>query len=237
MCTTIDGKVLVDRWPRLPGGRGGGSLFESTAATFKIPAWVVGTTTMKEFAGRSVRLKRAAAPVPAGDFVAQRRPKGLAIGTDAKGVLRFQESEVEGDHVVLLITSRASRDYRAALRDAGVSYLICGSGNQVDLHVAMEKLGRAFGLKKLMLQGGGAFNGAMLAAGLVDEISQVIVPVVDGGGPGVTGVFDTPKDEAPKRSVAALRPISHQSQPGGVHWLRYRVVYGRRRGRRGSSKQ
>jgi riboflavin biosynthesis pyrimidine reductase len=32
MCTTIDGKILVDRWRRLPGGEAAGDLFESTAA-------------------------------------------------------------------------------------------------------------------------------------------------------------------------------------------------------------
>jgi riboflavin biosynthesis pyrimidine reductase len=222
MCTTIDGKVLSRRWPKLPGAVGAASLFETTAATFGIPAWLVGTTTMKEFMGRNLPLKKAKRPVPSGDFVAETKPKGLAIGTDAKGVLRFQENEVEGDHVVLLITNRASRDYRAALRDAGVSYLICGSGKQVDLRVALEKLHRVFKLKKLMLQGGGTFNGAMLAAGLVDEISQVIVPAVDGGGPGVTGVFDAPEDEAPAKGFP-LRVVSHKALPRGVHWFRYRV--------------
>jgi riboflavin biosynthesis pyrimidine reductase len=229
MCTTIDGKVLVDRWPKLPGGRGGAGLFESTAATFKIPAWIVGTTTMKEFSGRGGKLPKAKVDVPDGDFVANPRAKGLAIGTDARGVLRFQQNEVEGDHVVLLLTSAATRDYRAALRAVGVSYLICGGGKQVDLHVATAKLGRHFGLKKLMLQGGGAFNGAMLAEGLVDEISQVIVPVVDGGGPDVTGVFDAPAK--PAKAAASLRVISHKTLPGGVHWLRYCVV--KRNARRG----
>src|SRR4051812_43962069 len=188
MCTTIGGKVFPRRWPKLPGATGAASLFETTAATFGIPAWLVGTTTMKEFMGRNLPLKKAKTPVPAGDFVAEAKPKGLAIGTDAKGVLRFQANEVEGDHIVLLITAGASQDYRAALRDAGVSYLICGRGKQIDLRAALEKLHRTFKLRKLMLQGGGTFNGAMLAAGLVDEISQVIVPAVDGGGPGVTGV-------------------------------------------------
>jgi 2,5-diamino-6-(ribosylamino)-4(3H)-pyrimidinone 5'-phosphate reductase len=227
MCTTIDGKVLSHRWPKLPAGRGAASLFETTAATFGIPAWLVGTTTMKEIMGQNLRLPKAKGPVPAGDFVANAKPKGLAIGTDAKSVLRFQENEVDGDHVVLLLTGRASRDYRAALREAGVSYLICGGGKQVDLRVALEKLGRLFKLKKLMLQGGGTFNGAMLAAGLVDEISQVIVPIVDGGGPGVTGVFDAPQEEAPSKGMP-LNVISHKTLPGGVHWLRYRVGGGRR---------
>jgi hypothetical protein len=34
MCTTIDGRILVDRRPPLPGRKNGASLFESTADTF-----------------------------------------------------------------------------------------------------------------------------------------------------------------------------------------------------------
>ena len=52
MCTTIDGKILGDRWGKLPGCKDSATLFETTAASFGIGAWLVGTTTMKEFAGR-----------------------------------------------------------------------------------------------------------------------------------------------------------------------------------------
>lgn len=221
MCTSIDGKVLGQRWGKL-SGQGASGLFESTAASFKIPFWLVGTTTMKEFMGRDQKLARVKERVPAGDFVARPKAKSLAIGTDTHAVLRFQEDETEGDHVVLLITGNAGNDYRAHLRRAGVSYLICGA-KEIDLALALAKLKKAFKLKKLMLQGGGTFNGAMLQAGLVDEISQVIVPVVDGGGPSVTGVFDA-QGKTPKHSAAHLKVSSHKTLPGGVHWFRYRVV-------------
>ena|SRR6266540_1142452 len=58
MCTTIDGRILNDRWGKLPGPKDVGTLFEITAASFGIGAWLVGTTTMKEFAGRNVKLPR-----------------------------------------------------------------------------------------------------------------------------------------------------------------------------------
>src|SRR5690242_21267900 len=45
--------------------------------------------------------------------VVSKDAKRLAIGADAKGVLRFQESEVDGDHVVLLVTERVSDNYLA----------------------------------------------------------------------------------------------------------------------------
>ena len=221
MCTTIDGRILGDRWGKLPGPMGGGELFETTAASFGIGAWLVGTTTMKEFAGRNVKVPRPGRSIARRDHIADRNARRLAIGADARGVLRFQESEVDGDHVVLLVTERVGDGYLAHLQSAGVSYLFCGK-KEIDLHVALRKLGSAFRLRKLMLQGGGKFNGGMLHAGLVDEISHVIVPVADGG-TGIPSFFDIPGDP-PRKAAATLRLLSHKQLPGGVTWLRYRVV-------------
>lgn len=224
MCTTIDGRILTDRWPRLPGRKSAASLFESTADSFGIGAWLVGTTTMREFAGREVKLKAAGRRVERGDHVADRRARRFAIGADAQGKLRFQKADVEGDHVVLLVSGRVSEAYLAHLQGAGVSYLFCGD-DHVNLIVALDKLRRVLGIKRLMLEGGGTFNGAVLREGLVDEISQIVVPVVDGGR-GITTLFDIPGDP-PRKAAAALRLKSQKKLPGGVNWLRYRVV-GRR---------
>ncbi len=221
MCTSIDGKILGDRWGKLPRGTDSATLFESTAASFGIGAWLVGTVTMDEFDGPKLKLPRARHPVIRRDHIANPKAKRLAIGADAKGVLRFRESEVEGDHVVLLVTDRVSDDFLAHLQSAGVSYLFCGK-KAIDVGVALRKLGSAFRLKKLMLQGGGKFNGAMLKAGLVDEISQVIVPIVDGG-VGISSFFDIPGKPPPK-ATATLRLLSRKQLPGSVTWLRYRVA-------------
>ena len=221
MCTTVDGKILGDRWGKLPGHKNSADLFETTAASFGIGAWLVGTTTMDEFDGRKTRLPRAAKTFVRGDHIANKKAKRLAIGADAKGILPFQANEVEGDHVVLLVTERAGNDYLAHLQSVGVSYLFCGK-KEIELHTALQKLGAAFKLKKLMLQGGGKFNGAMLGAGLVDEISHVTVPVADGG-IGISSFFDIPGDPR-SRAAATLRLLSLKQLSGGVIWTRYKVI-------------
>jgi riboflavin biosynthesis pyrimidine reductase len=223
MCTTIDGRILGDRWPKLPGGKDNATLFESTADTFGIGAWLVGTNTMREFAGRNVKLKAARRRVERTDHVADRRARRFAIGADAKGALRFQEPDVDGDHVVLLVSERVGNDYLSHLQDAGVSYLFCGK-DRVDVKVALDKIRRVLGIRRLMLEGGGTFNGEVLHAGLVDEISQVVAPVVDGGR-GVTTMFDIPGDP-PRKAAAALRLKSYRRLPGGVSWFRYRIARG-----------
>ena len=45
MCTSLDGKIIGHRWGKLPGYKHESQLFETTAASFGIGAWMVGTTT------------------------------------------------------------------------------------------------------------------------------------------------------------------------------------------------
>lgn len=221
MVTTLDGKILTHRWGKVPGVTSGAGLFERTHDTFNIPAWIVGNTTMKEFQGKPQKLGPAPRGFKRGDHIAQQKPKSFAIGCDAKAVLRFQEGETEGDHVVLLLTEKAGNAYLAHLQKAGVSYLMCGK-TQIDLKLALEKISKYFGLKKLMCEGGGAFNGSMIQAGLIDEVSHLTIPVIDGGR-GVAGFFDIPGD-TPPMAAAQLKLKNTTTLPGGVIWSRYKVI-------------
>jgi 2,5-diamino-6-(ribosylamino)-4(3H)-pyrimidinone 5'-phosphate reductase len=223
MCTTIDGKILTERWGRLPGGQAGAKLFERTANRFGVPAWLVGTTTMREFAHHGVKLGRERGSIARIDRIADPHARRFGIGADARGVLRYRRGEVGGDHVVLLVTEQVSDAYLAHLQRAGVSYLFCGR-TRIDPRVALDKLRRRLGLEHVMLEGGGAFNGALLKAGLVDEISQVIVPVVDGGSD-VASIFDVP-GPAGHKAAAHLKLISHRGLPHSAHWFRYTVLRG-----------
>ena len=62
----------------------------------------------------------------------------------------------------------------------------------------------------------------MLKEGLIDEISQLIVPVVDGGGGAISGLFDL-RTTPPKKAAFALRLIEQRTVEHGTQWLRYRV--------------
>ncbi len=220
MCTSIDGKIIGERWGKLPGGVDSGKLFETTANTFGIKAWLVGTTTMREFSSRDFALKTAAEQVERVDYVADPKAKSFGIGADVKGVLRFKRGDINGDHAVVLISELVSNDYLAHLRAAGVSYLFCGR-DHLDLRKAVRKLGSVLGIRKLLLEGGGIFNGSMLEKGLIDEISQVIVPVVDGGS-NIASLFEI-RGPAPRKAAASLRLIKQQKLAGGIQWHRYRV--------------
>jgi riboflavin biosynthesis pyrimidine reductase len=99
-----------------------------------------------------------------------------------------------------------------------VSYVLAGACD-VDLAVALEKIGARFGVRTLMLEGGGRINGGMLRVGLVDEVSLLVAPVADGR-IGTPALFDVDGDDVTPRRLA-LDAVERRADD--VLWLRYRV--------------
>jgi riboflavin biosynthesis pyrimidine reductase len=112
--------------------------------------------------------------------------------------------------------------YLAELREDGVSYIFAGPKGD-DLALAMEQLGTVFGVKTLLLEGGGAINGSFLKRRLIDEFSTLIYPAVDGLA-GVQSIVDYhgTEDERPGAGQA-LRLIGCETLEGGMVWLRHKV--------------
>jgi 2,5-diamino-6-(ribosylamino)-4(3H)-pyrimidinone 5'-phosphate reductase len=223
MIATIDGKILTRRWEHLPQANAIGALYDQTAAEYAVGNWLVGTKTIQEFFKNKMPGKVSEVTVPKGDFIANKRAETFAIALDAKGSVAFDDNEVGGDHLIIITTGRASRSYLGHLRSLGISYLICGR-DEIDFHQALKKLRKDFKIKKLLLEGGGLINGAMLKDGLIDEISQLIVPIVDGGGGAISGLFDL-RTTPPKKAAFALRLIEQRTLKHGTQWLRYRVKH------------
>jgi diaminohydroxyphosphoribosylaminopyrimidine deaminase/5-amino-6-(5-phosphoribosylamino)uracil reductase len=59
----------------------------------------------------------------------------------------------------------------------------CGNGPQVDLRLAMQRLGQ-MDISSILLEAGGTLNGAMLAAGLIDKAYLFFAPKWIGGAGG-----------------------------------------------------
>ncbi len=108
------------------------------------------------------------------------------------------------------------------LRERGISYIVSGQP-AVDRVRAVELLNEHFGIGTLLLEGGGHINGAFLAAGLVDEISLLLVPGVDGRH-NVSAVFD---GLGPERDTAVpFKLKSVDRRANDALWIRYEAVRG-----------
>lgn len=117
----------------------------------------------------------------------------------------------------MIITSEsAPKEYIDYLNAHHVSWIATGK-DHIDLKRAMEIAGDQFGIKHLAVVGGGHINAGILAAGVVDEISLVVGPGIDGRA-GATAVFDGLQKSAKPISLK-LKDV--KSYRDGALWLRY----------------
>src|SRR5206468_1654166 len=142
--------------------------------------WICGRTTMQQhFADPDPFVASSGTPAGPQAVHVARRAKSYAIAVDTSGKLRWSSDEIDGDHLICIVSETAPADYIAMLQQTGISYVVSGAG-EVDLIQAVHLLAEHFGIGRLLLEGGGHINGAFLAAGLVDEISVLIAPGIDG---------------------------------------------------------
>jgi riboflavin biosynthesis pyrimidine reductase len=195
--------------------------YEGTGAELDGDAWICGRTTMQQHFAESEPFvsatNRLAGPQPV--HVA-RRAESYAIAVDTLGKLRWSRGDLDGDHLVCVLSEQVPKDYLSMLRDKEISYVVVGA-LAVDLVEAVRLLGEHFGIRRLLLEGGGHINGAFLDAGLVDEVSLLIVPGIDGRHE-IPAVFD---GMSPKRGTATrLNLKSVERRSNDTIWLRYDVV-------------
>lgn len=115
-----------------------------------------------------------------------------------------------------------TEEHLQALRNRGISWISTGKGT-VDLTRAMQLAHERFSIERIAVVGGGHICGGFLSSGLVDEVSAMVAPGIDGR-KGQTAVFDgiIKDNDTPYR--LKLNKVS-QWEGTDVVWLRYTVKH------------
>ena len=221
MTTTVDGRLLPRQWHPPFQDRG---IYERLHGDLEGDAWLVGRVTGQEFAQRDMPYPEVSgASGERQNWFAQPQADAWAIVLDGSGKIAWGRSDIGGDPLVVVLTQNVSESHLAGLREDGVSYIFAGESD-IDLEATLETLNRELGIERVLLEGGGAVNGALLSAGLVDELSQVIVPSVEGV-PGNPALFDIHSGPGALATVG-MELSSCEVLEGGSVWLRYRFSWG-----------
>jgi 2,5-diamino-6-(ribosylamino)-4(3H)-pyrimidinone 5'-phosphate reductase len=115
--------------------------------------------------------------------------------------------------VVVLIARSTPQEYRKYLGERGYPTLEAGEG-RVDLAGALDDIGVQYGVRRLMVDSGPGLTRALLDAGLVDEVSVLLHPLVVGA---------EGRRAFEGSSGAALELQEQRQLDGGVLHARYRV--------------
>lgn len=118
------------------------------------------------------------------------------------------------------MTEQVSDDYLAYLHSFDISYIFAGK-EELDCTLALKKLKDLFHIDRLMVAGGGLMNASLLQEGLIDELSLVLSPLIDGGR--AASIFDRAAF-LPERGAAAFTLQNVERLEGNGLWLRYAAV-------------
>ena len=220
MAVSIDGRTRPSRWR--PARKDEGEVYGRAHDELGCDAWLIGRSTGSEYAKGTSYPKTTERTFPRESWFARKDAKAYGVVLDAKGKIAWGRSDIGGDPLVTVLTESVSDAHLAGLRDEGISYVF-GGKSELDLALVLDTLHVEIGVKRLLLEGGGITNGSFLRAGLVDEVSLLVFPVIDGA-PGAVAAFDAPpSDEDARAPLTSMKLVETRTLDGGIAWLRYRL--------------
>lgn len=220
--SSVDGRLLPSRWTA-PFGCSMSDCVKEYAAIGKelgTDAWMFGKATARE-AFPYKFMPKSNEPAQAGKvYVGKRDSKRIFITIDPDADIFYTDNKLRGDNILVVLGTNATTDYLGMLEEKGISYIVLS--DSTNLREAMEIIHDRFGINKISLQGGGIIDGAMLAAGLIDELSLVMYPGIDGltTAPSIFEYLGA-SDEFPAAGQS-LELLSADVRYHGVVWLRYK---------------
>lgn len=184
-------------------------------------AWMFGKNTLQEghFPKKFHTSDKTplAHPIP---YLAHKTSSRLFVVIDPDADILYESSAVRGDRIVTVLPETAPAAYLEYLQQRDISYLFAGVKGD-ELNAAMKALAETFGVETLSLQGGGIIDGAFLQAGLIDELSLVVYPGIDGSASSPSIFEYIGREQAPARGLS-LELLSAETVQDGVVWLRYK---------------
>lgn len=186
MTTSIDGKVTGNFLSR-PECESATESYYQINRDYHADAFACGRVTMEESFTHGYQPDLsgfADVVIQHEDYIADKDAGFFAVAFDRHGRLGWQTAKIIDDdpgydnaHIIEVLCEDASDAYLAYLQSIGVSYIFVGK-EQLNLSLALDKLYRVFGIKKLLLEGGSIINGAFERENVIDELSLVVAPMI-----------------------------------------------------------
>jgi riboflavin biosynthesis pyrimidine reductase len=159
------------------------------------------------------------------DFLPHRSPRWFAV-VDGRGRVNWIHKGDAETSLLVIASWSTPLPYLAHLRREQIPYLLAGA-HRVDLESVLTKIRRQLGADCLVSEAGGGLNGALLRAGLVDELHVITVPALVGG-VGTPSIMDGLPLE-PGSLPMQLRTVDVKVGTHGTIWAHYEVARDRSR--------
>lgn len=224
MTTSLDGKV-TGNFLRRPDHAKASEVYYEINRNYKADAFACGRITMESsFTDGWYPDLNACSPAPGWrwkmDFIPETLSGFYAVAFDPHGALGWKSNRIadpDGDpgydkaQIIEVLTHNIDPRYTGFLEEKGIAYIFAGE-TELNMELALMKLRRFFGIQVLLLEGGSILNGAFQRAGVIDELSLVVDPVV-------AEAVDKPLFMNATLETYNLRDVRNHD---GILWLNYR---------------
>ena len=214
MMSLLDGRIDCDVTEQIESG----NEYYDALNKLDCPSMLMGRVTMHmHYALPEPFITENKTPVGEEQFHVAIGTKGYLIAIDTMGKLRWPHNQFDGMPLLVITSEDCSNEYLDTLTKQHISWIATGK-NGIDLKRAMEMLNAEFKVERMSLTGGGHINGAFLKEGLIDEVSMMWCPGIDGR-KGMASVFDGLDADTPPTK---LQLISVEKM-GETIWAKYKL--------------
>lgn len=212
MMMSVDGRIDCGMTVKLPGT----NEYYETLNALNVNASLSGRVTAQlEMALPGEYVSKNNESINTTSFSKKSDSNNYDVIVDTKGTLLWPE---DSNSLIVITSENATKEYLAYLDKQNISWIACGK-DKIDLAKAVEILATEFNVERLAIVGGGTINGGFLDAGLIDEVSILLGPGIDGR-KGMAATFDgLPMDREPFQ----LELETVKQYPNGCLWIMYKV--------------
>ncbi len=214
MMSLLDGRIDCDVTEKIESG----NEYYEALEKLDCPSTLMGRVTMQmHYAAPESFVANSCEPIACESFYKAVTDKGYLVAVDTMGNLVWPQNEFDGMPLLVITSERCPQEYLEALTAQQISWIAVGKQG-IDLSRAMEILYKEFSVKRLSVTGGGHINAAFLNAGLLDEVSMMWCPGIDGR-KGMAAAFDGLPDDCPPVKLQLMSV----ERLGETIWARYKL--------------
>lgn len=215
MMMSIDGRIDCAMTSKLRGVDN----YYGTLSEINVPTTVSGRVTAElEMAEPGTFVPKNGDIYGKEGFSKKADAAGYEVVVDTKGKLLWPDASGMEKPYLIVTSENVTKEYLEYLDNQNISWIACGK-EHIDLARASEILATEFGVERMGIVGGPLINTGFLKAGLLDEISLLIGPGIDGRG-GMPPVFDGLDMDY---DVTQLKLIDVKKFDSDAIWIRYKL--------------
>ena len=215
MMTSVDSRIDCAMTSQLKGVED----YYTTLDELNIPTTVSGRVTAElEMSEPGVFESKDTTPYSQEGFSKKTEAKGYEVIVDTKGKLLWPDAKDMEKPYLIITSEQVTKEYLQYLDHQNISWISCGK-EKIDLVRAAEILKEEFHVEKMGIVGGPKINTAFLDAGLLDEISILIGPGIDGREE-MPSVFD---GRSMNHELTHLKLMDVKRFDSDAIWIRYRL--------------